>query len=357
MTGIESELRFNQVFAGGDYILELDLRPYLKPPAPASQLLTVSVNGVVVGRSTVMRRGRFGYRIPSAAFADRQSTSIMFSHPDAVRLRDFGQCRDQHLRSLSLSRLRLSRIRDGASGDRIGGTGGIATPELLRLVNMPLDQFILRFESVGDNCEFGVVQQRCGVEPFLSLLPFGGIRLRDLLRALDNDMRDFGDLANVEVSLHDDARPEFLVREKRYKATFHTSRFKGEIDAERLRASESERLVYCARKFVNSLQRGNKIFVIKRNEPLEEDEILPLYAALSSYGRNTVLWIVPADAEHASGTVEMVLPGLLKGFIARFAQYDRARDLLLNDWLEVCANAYRLGLVEQAPFERPDPHE
>jgi hypothetical protein len=54
--------------------------------------------------------------------------------------------------------------------------------------------------------------------------------------------------------------------------------------------------------------------------------------------------MVPADAAHPSGTVEVVFPGLLRGYIERFAPYENAHDLLLNDWLEVCANAYRLCL-------------
>jgi hypothetical protein len=215
---------------------------------------------------------------------------------------------------------------------------------------MDAARFMQNFESMGDNCEFGVVQRRCGAEPFLSLLRFGGIKPHSLLRALDNGMRDFGQLENMEIYLDDKDRREFVVREKRYDCIFHTFRYQGEIDEELLRASESERLVYCARKFVGDLERGSKIFVIKRNVPLEEDEILPLYIALSSYGRNSLLWAVPADAEHLPGTVEVVVPGLFKGFIGRFAPHENAYDSLLDDWLEVCANTFQLSLVDRSDF-------
>ena len=42
----------------------------------------------------------------------------------------------------------------------------------------------LQFESLGDNCELGLVQRRAGVEP-LGLLRFAGAPLRRLITALD----------------------------------------------------------------------------------------------------------------------------------------------------------------------------
>jgi hypothetical protein len=344
MIGVESELRLGQDLINGDYIIDLDLNPFVRSPALPSQRLTVSVNGIVVGESTVTRRGRFGYRIPAAALAARHPASIVFTHPDATRPYDIGVSNDRRLLAVSVTRLRLLRVRHGAAG-QLAGTGGIASSELLRAVNMTPARFILNFESLGDNCEFGVLQRRCGAEPFLSLLRFAGMALPTLLRALDVGLEGFGDGANIEVYL--DERREFLVREKRYDVFFHTFRKEGEIDEGQLHASESDRLAYFARRFVGDLKRGNKIFVVKRNESLQEDEILPLYVALCSYGPNVLLWMVPADADHASGSVEVVVPGLFKGFINRFAPYEDAYDLLLDDWLEVCANAYQLALADR----------
>jgi len=341
MISVESALRFEWDFIAGDYIIELALLPFIRPPKLAAQRLTISVNGFVVGVSTIARGGRFGYRIPAAALAGRQTTSIVFSHPDAGRPSDFGQSDDTRLLAVSVERLSLSRIRTGAPGRLIGGTGGIAIADFESRVGLPPDRFILNFESLGDNCEFGLVQRRCGAEPFLSLLRFAGMELPNLLHALDVAMQNFGDPANVEIKLDDKTRPEFVVHERRYQASFHTFRYQGETNEGALLAGETKRLAYCARRFIGELKRGNKIFVVKRNEALQKDEILPLFSALSSYGRNFLLWMVPADSDHASGCVEVVIPGLFKGFINRFAPHEDAHDLLLEDWLEVCANAYR----------------
>ncbi len=346
MTGMESHLLIEPGLFG-DHIIELDLHPLLSLPALPTQRLTVSVNDRVIGQSKIAHDGRVGYRIPAEALAGRHSTSIVFTHPDGARPCDILRSKDQRKLSMSVKRLKVSRTRAGQASGLARGTGGIEPAELERLVGLAPARFILNFESLGDNCEFALVQRCCGAEAFFSLLRFAGMELPTLLRALDSGLQDFGNPANVEIRPDDKPRPEFVVHELRYGAFFHTFRYQDETDAALLHASESNRIAYCAQRFVGDLKRGSKIFVVKRNDPLREDEILPLYAALSSFGRNVLLWMVPADADHPSGTVEVVMPGLFKGFIERFAPYDNAPDILLGAWLEVCANAYRFWLADR----------
>jgi len=352
MTGPQSELRIEQGLAGGDCIIELDLHPY-KTVQLAAQRLVVSVNGHVVGRSTVANAGRFGYRIPAAALAGGQSTSVVFAHPDAARPCDHGPSNDKRLLSLSVQRMKVSPVRHGASGMGVVGNGGIALDDVERIAGLDPARLILNFESLGNNCEFGLVQRNCGAEAFFSLLRFAGMELPTLLHALDLGLEDFGDAANVEIRPDDKPRPEFVVHENRYGVFFHTFRYVDETRADHLHASESKRIAYCARRFLGDLRRGSKILVVKRNEALQEDEILPLYAALSSFGPNILLWVVPADAAHEPGSVEVVLPGLLRGFIDRFAPYEDAPDLSLGVWLELCANAYRLILAARTTAQAP----
>jgi hypothetical protein len=53
------------------------------------------------------------------------------------------------------------------------------------------------------------------------------------------------------------------------------------------------------------------------------------------------------------------MPGLLKGYIDRFAPDDNAHDLSFDGWLRVCANACVLDRLERsaaaAPAFPPDP--
>jgi hypothetical protein len=49
--------------------------------------------------------------------------------------------------------------------------------------------------------------------------------------------------------------------------------------------------------------------------------------------------------------VEVVMPGLLKGYIDRFAPDDNAHDLSFDGWLRVCANACVLARLQRGPDE------
>jgi hypothetical protein len=71
---------------------------------------------------------------------------------------------------------------------------------------------------------------------------------------------------------------------------------------------------------------------------------------LNRYGDNMLLWVVPTEPDRPAGTVEVVMPGLLKGYIDRFAPDDNAHDFSFEGWLRVCANACVLArLQKQVP--------
>ena len=58
---------------------------------------------------------------------------------------------------------------------------------------------VLQFESLGDNCEFGLVQRKAGAEP-LGLLRFSSAPLPRLVRALRERFDGLTDPANVRLS-------------------------------------------------------------------------------------------------------------------------------------------------------------
>jgi hypothetical protein len=70
--------------------------------------------------------------------------------------------------------------------------------------------------------------------------------------------------------------------------------------------------------------------------------------ALNRFGPATLLWVVPAEAGRPSGSVEVLMPGLLKGYIDRFAPEDNAHDLSFDGWLQLCANAHALHRLQQS---------
>jgi hypothetical protein len=104
---------------------------------------------------------------------------------------------------------------------------------------------------------------------------------------------------------------------------------------------------------MEELDGTNKIFVYKFGAAVTEEEILPLHMALNRRSETTLLWVVPAERDCPPGTVEVLMPGLLKGYIDRLAPNDNAHDLSFEGWLRVCANALVLARLAQSARDRP----
>src|ERR1700761_7486556 len=88
----------------------------------------------------------------------------------------------------------------------------------------------VQFESLGDNCELGLVQRRVGAEP-LGLLRFSGTPLRSLLRAMAARFAQIGDPAYVRL---EPEHGEYMVKLTKYDFTYHADAKVGEVDPDRL---------------------------------------------------------------------------------------------------------------------------
>src|ERR1700758_3814147 len=77
---------------------------------------------------------------------------------------------------------------------------------------------VLQFESLGDNCELGLVQRRVGVEP-LGLFRFASAPLRHLIRAMDARFAGIADPDHVRVETQNG---EYMIRLSKYDFIYHT---------------------------------------------------------------------------------------------------------------------------------------
>jgi hypothetical protein len=226
------------------------------------------------------------------------------------------------------------------------------------LVSQPLNELLLKFESLGDNCEFGLVQRLGGAEP-LGLLRFAGfflpveVRLQKLVAALERKFEGLGDIDTINAYLAGEpGRREFMVRESAYALMYHTFILEGTVAPEVLRNAEVKRLGFLRRKLLEDLAAGDKIWVWRSHVTLHVDQVRPLLEVLRRLGPNTLLWIVEADDEHAAGMIEPLSQDFIKGYVRRFAPYENATDIHLASWLEVCWRAYEFRHHDQG---RSDP--
>lgn len=209
----------------------------------------------------------------------------------------------------------------------------------------PIDELMLAFENLGDNCEFGLVQRRAGVEP-LGLLRFAGISLEKLVAALHAKFDGLGSIDTVTVYPHGPER-ELVVHETSLDTSYHTFRSEGDIDANELRQSEANRLGFLRRKLLQDLAAGEKIWVWRELGMTDPARLQPLLDVLRSLGPNILLWVTEADDGHPPGTVESLDPDFIRGYVERLARYENANDIRPASWFEVCENAYKLCHPDQ----------
>jgi hypothetical protein len=117
------------------------------------------------------------------------------------------------------------------------------------------------------------------------------------------------------------------------------------MSLEEVHRRETRRIPFLVQKLRQDLQDAGKIFVFRGLGALPEEVVMPLFAAVRRFGPNTLLFVTLADAAHPSGTVELRLPGFLVGYIERFAPSEDAHNLLLDDWIKICRNAYAMRLT------------
>jgi hypothetical protein len=358
--GAESHLVFPRHEAGQDYVLTLDVVPFVHMPELPSQRLIVSVNDSVVGSTNLSRPTLLGYRIPAGLTRGADRVVVTLQHPDAARPSDFSAIEDDRQLAFAVTEVKLYRIPASAGGrlpaglilglaqDRAFGAGGhvdLAEWALSR-TGLTIPEIALKFESLGENCEFGLFQRRCDAEP-LGLLRFSSTFMRNLIRGIDSRFAGLGEPEDIDPRLEGEVPKEYMIHEKKYGLVYHTFVYEGQRSVWLMRQQEAARLKFLRRKFMEELEAADKIFVYKLGSGVSEEEILPLYMALRRYGDATLLWVVAAERGRPAGTVEVMMPGLFKGYIDRFAPDDNAHDLSFDGWLRLCASAIILDRLQQ----------
>lgn len=208
---------------------------------------------------------------------------------------------------------------------------------------------VLRFESLGDNCELGLVQRLVGVEP-LGLLRFSGAPLRNLLRAMASRFALIDDPAHIRLQPENG---EFMVKLTKYDFTYHSDVKIGQMETAALHRQQCRVIRFLARKLIEDLENPSKIFVFRQNEPVSASDLVDLRLAIAGFGPGVLLWVQPACPGHPPGSVVLVDERLMVGYVRRLAERDSVPDLDLPSWLTVLrqaeAIARRLGVLRPLP--------
>jgi hypothetical protein len=208
----------------------------------------------------------------------------------------------------------------------------------------------LAFESLGDNCELGLIQRRAGVEP-LGLLRFAGAPLRNLLRGLAARFAGIADPHHIRVHAEHD---EYMVKLTKYDFTYHAHVKVGEVEPDTLQRQQVRTVRFLADKLIDDLRNPSKILVFRQNEPLSAGDLVDLRIALAEFGPNILLWVRDACPGHPPGSVDVADDRMMVGYVRRLAERDAVPDLDYPSWMQVLRRAS--GIWWQSPggrLERP----
>jgi hypothetical protein len=384
--GLASHVHLAAQQVDGPFQIRISLAPLIIRPILPSQRLTVIVNGCVIAQFRLASDTCLAVAVPAEVMRrDEESPvlEVVLVTPDAFSLAGFAPPLNDQALAFLVDRIVVepSDLSDGLIAALRDDEYNAVTP--LAVSNVPVEagdaaagaalgDALRRFESVGDNCSFGIVQRKAGVE-VLGLLRFGTIPLPSLLRGLEDEFQALSDPTEISVEYGPGRPREFLIAARRYGIRWHTYVSEAVSTAETVLRDNITKLGYLRRKFYEGLRAERKIYVIsraasdpiallipmpkrqyvwyKQSEPLRLAEILPVLQQLRKHGRNRLLVIVPSKAGRSSGTVELLAPGLMRGYVASMTISDQLDVADHTEWLRVVANA---SLIDSRPVSSPD---
>jgi len=198
-------------------------------------------------------------------------------------------------------------------------------------------ELMYRFEALGNNCEFGLVQRRCGAEP-LGLFRFASNSAESVVRALETGLADLAEPGALDIEIEDSehARKQYIAHNRKYDIKFHTGFSDDQGSPEKVHREIVRRTRFLARKLDGTLSAGNKILVF-RSRGDDVAAALRLSAALARLGPNLLLWVTHARSRSAVGRVEPIANDVLEGQIEPDSDWD---NIVLDTWLTLCERAY-----------------
>jgi hypothetical protein len=193
----------------------------------------------------------------------------------------------------------------------------------------------IKFESFGNDCEFGFFQRKCGAEP-LGLFRFSNPEHDVIFQEVDSNFKNFGRHSFVELD-QQQPRREWIIVDPVNRLREHTFIWDGDQEEEQVRSQQLKRIAFLRRMMTDNIRDANKIFVIKSgNGKLAVGHTLAIAQALRRRGASWLLWVEPGNQV---GSVEVLADGLLRGIIDRLTVQPDAPKFSFSGWLAVTTEA------------------
>jgi tetratricopeptide (TPR) repeat protein len=239
-------------------------------------------------------------------------------------------------------RNQLMAAKFGAELARAGGGESVPLPDIqpnIPAAGSRLAEIITAFESLGQNCEFGVLQRYLGKEP-LGLLRWAGIHPSQIIAALQARFEGVGEPENTIIDVWPNG--EYCISDRHFYMLTHSFTYESAVDRDSFHRQQVKRGRYLKRQLLEDIEDGEKIFVYQ-SPYISEAEGRELYAALQSIAPAWLLLVRLADQENPAGTVEQADERFLIGYIEQFESMTAVfTDATVARWAPLCEQAYQI---------------
>ena len=377
----------------GQFLARFTLLPLYIRSFMTSQRINILLSGAVIGQYHSGTDTSLAIPLPAELFVPGGVLAFTFSLPDGLPLHLLDTPQAPNFLSFTLDSIEIlplpsrhaavTRVRDDdvtaptpiATSDRFLDEAVDDLPSAVKAaLGIEMTEILQNFESLGDNCAFGLAQRKGGCE-VLGLLRFGNTPLKSLMIALEDEFKAAASKTEVKLRLLDGEGSEYCLFADRYGIRWHTNVAGGTSEEDTIFAQQTMRLAYLRRKFYEALRASRKIFTVSRAEPrkhpiplpfagepevweekperLRFAEVLPLFLRLNEYGTNTLLYLTRCSHNRRSGTVELVAPGIMRGYVDDFVIVPDVDNRDHAAWLRIAVNAWLLDQGPNASFRKP----
>jgi hypothetical protein len=306
--------------------------------AVAGRVLAVLVNGERLARVTVRNDTVFAVTVPACGEAGRLRVDL--------RLQGGGKERGGPQPKLGRPEVKVFTawvfavhepfVAETTLFDRVIHKSFVTNvaADAWRATGLKSDRLLEEFASLGHTCDFGLVQRDFGVSA-LGLLRFAAIETPDLVRGLVDSFDGLGEAASLRIRVPPGAG-EYWVEEKVYGMHLHTQTAPSDASAQQVLDRMVMYMQFTKRTFIEDLQLGRKIYLLRRHDAVSAEEAMAVWLALNCHGKNWLL-VVAQSRDVPAGTVVKLGPRLLLGHIDGVAETVPPSKMA---WLAMCANAF-----------------